>query len=154
MQTETSPFHVNASKLIQLHGTLNIRWRWHTPLCHWSRDITLLPPATKLRQGNVFTPVCHSVHGEVSASGPGEESATHTLGRHPLGRHPPCADTPPLLGRHPPTQCMLGYGQQAGGKHPTGIHSYLVMWQVWLSTGLDQFLGECRYKEKTYMYIP
>ena len=22
----------------------------------------LLPPATKLRQGNVFTPVCHSLH--------------------------------------------------------------------------------------------
>ena len=25
---------------------------------------TLLPPATKLRQGNVFTPLSHSVHGE------------------------------------------------------------------------------------------
>ena len=23
---------------------------------------TLLPPATKLGQGNIFTPVCHSVH--------------------------------------------------------------------------------------------
>ena len=28
----------------------------------------LLPPATKLPQGNVFTPVCHSVHGEGSLS--------------------------------------------------------------------------------------
>ena len=28
----------------------------------------LLPPATKLRQGNVFTPVSHSVHGEGSLS--------------------------------------------------------------------------------------
>ena len=43
------------------------------------------------------------------------------------GRHPPRADTP--LGRHPPwadtpsAQCMLGYGQQAGGTHPTGMHS-------------------------------
>ena len=26
-------------------------------------DAMSLPPATKLRQGNVFTPVCHSVHG-------------------------------------------------------------------------------------------
>ena len=49
-----------------------------------------LPPATKLRQGNVFTPVCHSVHGGVC----------HPPGRHPhLGRHspgqtPPRADTP------------------------------------------------------------
>ena len=25
--------------------------------------VSLLPPATKLRQGNVFTPVSHSVHG-------------------------------------------------------------------------------------------
>ena len=24
---------------------------------------------------------------------------------------------------HPPLQCMLGYGQQAGGSHPTGMHS-------------------------------
>ena len=39
----------------------------------------------------------------------------------PLGRHPS------LLGRHPsPEQCMLGYGQQAGGTHPTGMHSYLI----------------------------
>ena len=45
--------------------------------------IPFLPPATKLRQGNVLTPVCHSVHG-------GGVSAT-----------PPC--------RHPPAQCMLGY---------------------------------------------
>ena len=34
-----------------------------------------LPPATKLRHGNVFTPVCHSVHRGVSA--------TPTPGRHP-----------------------------------------------------------------------
>ena len=52
--------------------------------------LTLLPPATKLRQGNVFTPVCHSVH-RVGVS------ATH-----------PWADTP--QGRCPsPAQCMLGY---------------------------------------------
>ena len=57
-----------------------------------------LPPATKLRQGNVFTPVCHSVHG-----GGGQT---------------------PLLGRHPLTaQCMLEYDQQAGGTRPTGMHS-------------------------------
>ena len=29
-------------------------------------NYVLLPPATKLRQGNVFTPVCDSVHGGVS----------------------------------------------------------------------------------------
>ena len=34
---------------------------------------------------------------------------------------PPQAGTPP--GQVPPWQCMLGYGQQAGSKHPTGMHS-------------------------------
>ena len=49
---------------------------------------------------------------------------------HPLpGRYTPLqAGTPPSrqihpLGRYPPPQCMLGYGQQAGGTHPTGMHS-------------------------------
>ena len=36
----------------------------------------------------------------------------------------PRADTP--LGRHLVAQCMLGYSQQAGGTHPTGMHSYLL----------------------------
>ena len=35
-----------------------------------------------------------------------------------------CWDTPP--GRHPPVQCMLGYIQQAGGTHPTGMHSCIL----------------------------
>ena len=35
--------------------------------CFWFS--VLLPPTTKLRQGNVFTPVCDSVHGEVSVQG-------------------------------------------------------------------------------------
>ena len=30
---------------------------------------TLLPPSTKLRQGNVFTPICDSVHTGVSVQG-------------------------------------------------------------------------------------
>ena len=67
----------------------------------------LLPPATKLRQGNVFTPVCHSVH----------RGGGVCLPQVPGGGR---ADPP---GRHPPAQCMLGYGQQAGGTDPTGMHS-------------------------------
>ena len=54
---------------------------------------------------------------------------THT----PLGRHPlpsACWDTHPLPSAcwdtHPPTQCMLGYGQEAGGTHPTQMHSCLI----------------------------
>ena len=37
-----------------------------------------LPPATKLRQGNIFTPVCQSFRSR----------------SHPLGQTPPQADTP------------------------------------------------------------
>ena len=64
----------------------------------------------------------------------------HTPGQvHPLAGTPLWAGTPlgrytpgqvhPLLGRYtpwvgtPPAQCMLEYGQQAGGTHPTGMHS-------------------------------
>ena len=36
----------------------------------------------------------------------------------------PRAGTPHWVGT-PPGQCMLGYGQQAGGTHPTGMHSCL-----------------------------
>ena len=42
-------------------------------------------------QGNIFTPVCHSVHRGVS---PGS--------RHPLEHTPPRADTTPLEQTHPP----------------------------------------------------
>ena len=39
------------------------------------------------------------------------------------GIHTPC---PVHAGIHPsPAQCMLGYSQQAGGMHPTGMHSCL-----------------------------
>ena len=63
---------------------------------------------------------------------------------HPLppGRYTPQAGTPPQAGTHPPSryippgryplagtpqQCMLGYGQQVGGTHPTGMYSCLFM---------------------------
>ena len=83
-----------------------------------------LPPATKLGQGYVFTRVCDSVHRGASATHPRVDTpwadtpppGRHPLDRHtPLGRHTPWADNPP--------QCMLGYGQQAGGTHPDGMQS-------------------------------
>ena len=64
---------------------------------------TFLEPANEVCEGYVFTGVCLSTG----------ECLPHFM----LG-HPP--------GRHPPAQCMLGYGQQAGGTHPTGMHSCLV----------------------------
>ena len=42
------------------------------------------------------------------------------VGRHPPGIHPPWADTPPQTDiPHDTTR----YGQQAGGTHPTGMHT-------------------------------
>ena len=68
-----------------------------------------LPPATKLGQGNVFTPVCHSV--------------CHTPSRHhPPGRHP-VADTPRVDTPH--AQCMLDMDNKRVGTHPTRMQSRL-----------------------------
>ena len=69
--------------------------------------LTNYRPKRSFGQGNIFTPVCHSVHrGGVSAPNfrggrgvPGEVPPRQTPlppGRHPPGRHPP--------GRHPPGQ--------------------------------------------------
>ena len=69
--------------------------------------ILFLPSATYLRQGNVFTPVCHSVHRGVYPS-------MH-WDRHPPGRHiPACtgADNPP--GKHTPR----------ADTHPSGRHHH------------------------------
>ena len=49
----------------------------------------------------------------------------HPLGRYPPGQVHPWAGKPPWTW-YPPPQCMLGYGQQAGGTHPTGMHSWLI----------------------------
>ena len=66
-------------------------------------------------------------------------AGTHPPGRYtPLSRytHPWAGTT--RLGRHTPGlvhphQCMLGYGQQAGGTHPTGMHScYAILFTVTL----------------------
>ena len=90
--------------------------------------VWLLPPATKLWRGNVFTPVWHSVHRGVCHTHLGRHPPGHTLPRAdtPQGRHPP-RQTPPRETPTPPAQCMLGYGQQAGGTHLTGMQSCLFM---------------------------
>ena len=73
--------------------------------------------------------VSHSVHGGRGVPGqvpPGQWGSTWagTPGRYtppPLGRYTP-KQVPPL-----PQQCMLAYGQQAGGTHPTGMLSCLII---------------------------
>ena len=58
-----------------------------------SLEISLfLPPATKLRQGSVCTPVGHSVHGGVCHT----PLADTPLGRHCPSRHPPGQTPSPL----------------------------------------------------------
>ena len=87
-----------------------------------------------LGQGSVFTPVCHSVRGGGGSASRGDwglppvggESASREVGvciqgegdLHPRGGvciQGGWADPPPLD--------TTGYGQRAGGTHPTGMHS-------------------------------
>ena len=108
---------------------------------HKKRPI-LLPAATKLGQGYIFTGVCHSVNRGVCLSACWDahpslagippladrppSRQTRPAGRPP-GRQtlPPGRQTPhwqadPLAGRPPPR-----YGQCSAGTHPTGMHTFL-----------------------------
>ena len=90
------------------------------------RGHILLPPAIEVCEGYVFTGVCLSTGDCLPPS----------LGRHPPGQTPlrgqthPHTPCPVHAGIHPPAQCRLEYGQQAGGMHPTGMHSCSIMWGV------------------------
>ena len=81
------------------HGTVI---SFHSKCTPYHSDHILLPPANEVCEGyvKVFTGVCLSTGG-----------LPHCI----LGYTSP--------GQTPPAQCMLGYGQQAGGTHPTGMHS-------------------------------
>ena len=70
----------------------------------------LLPPATKLGQGYVFTGVCDSVHSGRSAS-------VHA-GIPPRSRHPPGADTPMGADLAPPEQTPHGIRHPPRSRHP------------------------------------
>ena len=107
--------------------------------CQWPHFEILLPPANEVCEDYVFTRVCHSVHG----GGGGEyldryppPGQVHPLGQvHSPAGTPPWAGTPPgrytPLGRYYPSgrYIPLGavhagrHGEQAGGTHPTGMHS-------------------------------
>ena len=81
-----------------------------------SRRLESLPPA-KLREGNVFTGVSHSVHG--GGVGTGRRGCRiYELYLPPLDMKPiPYPSPPPLVltsnGGH-----RFTYGWQAGGMHP------------------------------------
>ena len=89
-----------------------------------------LPPATKLRQVNVFTPVCQSFCSQgVSASGLGGVCQTTTWADTPMGRPPPSRHPLPsgCWNTHLPSQCMLGYTPPAdcmlGCTPPCPVHA-------------------------------
>ena len=73
----------------------------------------LLPSATQLRQGYVFTGVCDAVHRRCVADTPPWADIPTLLGRHLPGRHHPPGQTPP------PHEMATA----ADGRHPTGMHS-------------------------------
>ena len=90
--------------------------------------LDLLPAATKLRQGNVFTGICDSVHrggGSASVhagihppwSRPPPGAETHPLGAdpprsRPPRNRPPQEQTPPS--RHPPREADSGIRSTSG----------------------------------------
>ena len=83
-----------------------------------------LPPANEVWGKVIFSEACvkNPVHRE------GGSASVHAGIPHPAGsrhpspqtRHPPGAGTPSPWTRYPP---KTRYGQQAGGKHPTGMQS-------------------------------
>ena len=91
----------------------------------------LLPAATKLGQGNIFTGVCLSTGGVCLSAcwyiPPGTRPPRST----PPGTKPPREQTPPwsrhLPGADPPPKQTPGYGQPAAGTHPTGMHSCSIL---------------------------
>ena len=88
--------------------------------------IYLLPPANKVCEGYVFTPVCHSVHrGDVCPSACWD---THppTRGRY---RHPPNdqRQTPPgTRGRHPLLRSACWGIQPTSGRYASYWNAYLL----------------------------
>ena len=79
----------------------------------------LLPLANEVYEGYVFTRVCQSFCSQRGSTWAG----TPPLAGTPPGRYTPRAGTPPTP---PPGAVHAGrYGQQAGGTHPTGMHSCL-----------------------------
>ena len=95
-----------------------------------------LPPANEDCEGYVFTGVCPRGSAPL-------QSGIHTL----------WADT----STPSPAQCMLGYGQQAGGTHPTGMHScssiFLYCFPLFLFFLKRNSLLHCVNIKLQYIYI-
>ena len=95
-------------------------------------------PQRSCGQGNIFAPVCHSVHR-------GLGGGVWYLSMHrppPRSRHPPSRSRQPPGSRPPPGKQTPAYGQRAAGTHPTGMHSCFNMFQT-LWTNLNESYGVC-----------
>ena len=120
-----------------------------------STKIALLPPATKLGQGYIFTRICDSVNkGGICLSAcwdtPLQEQTPPGSRPPPRSRHPP-EQTPPTRQeqtppgtRQPPGAEHAGrYGQRANGTHPTGMQScYYWFPVVWFRLTSIWFLAQ------------
>ena len=79
----------------------------------------LLPPATRLGQGNVLQA------SVILSTGGWGCLPQCMLGYHPLEQTPP-RSSPPGADTRPPTEHAGRYGQRAGGTRPTGMQSCLI----------------------------
>ena len=120
--------HQQVHPLGQVHPPGQVHTQVGTPGRYTPQAGT--PPGRYTPQADTPSQQVH-LHGRYTPSG-----QVHPLGRytprqvHSTAGTPSWAGTSPWAGTparqvHPlPLQCMLGYGQQAGGTHPTGMHSY------------------------------
>ena len=133
-------------------------------MCHWLRNITLLPRTNEVCKGYVFTGVCLSTGGCLPHC---------VLGYIPLGQTPPgqtypwvdtvgqtlpsaCWDThtplcPVHAGIHLPAQCMLRYTPctvHAGIQSTSG--QYAFHWNAFLSSNEFNYLHLRRKIKYTY----
>ena len=83
----------------------------------------LYRPQRSCGQGNIFTPVCHSVHRGEGVCLSACWDTTPPRDQTPPG--PPRADTP--REQTSPSDQTPAYGLRAVGTHPTGMHSCWVM---------------------------
>ena len=90
---------------------------WQAGSTHPTGMLSCCPPQTKFGQGNIFAPVCHSVH---SGGVPGQ---VHPQAGTPLRQVHPLAGTSPGQVHPPGRNTTPVDGQCAGCTDPTGILS-------------------------------
>ena len=110
------------SKQKNFWKVFQLNWQMMTSIGFtiWIKQLCLVwlhfyRPQRSCGQGNIFAPVCHSVHRGVVVS---QKALRQTPpgSRHPLG-----------AGSPPPPEQTPAYGLWAAGTHPTGKHSCWIL---------------------------